>query len=98
LAPANLTLQLVEWNPRLAKDQQEFSDWWDQTSKVLHALSRNRPTEIHGLFPGSYGVALFYHPDRLDPITGLRPEAYELRRWSLDTSETVHELQVSIPR
>lgn len=96
--PQNLSLHFLDWEPDGAIRKTDHGEWWRETTNHAAALHQNRPTILKGLFPGSYTVSLRYHPSRLDPITGARPEAREVRRWTLETGDAVHELQVALSR
>ena len=97
-SPQNLSLHFLDWEPDGAIRKTDHGEWWRETANHAAALHQSRPTILKGLFPGSYTVSLMYHPDRLDPITGARPEAREMRRWTLETGDAVHEIQVALSR
>ncbi|MDA1114779.1 MAG: carboxypeptidase-like regulatory domain-containing protein [Planctomycetota bacterium] len=94
----NLSLHFLDWHPEAAKLKTDHADWWRETANHAAVLHQNRPTLLKGLFPGSYTLALMHHSERVDPLTGARPEATEVRRWTLETGDVVHELQVAVPR
>lgn len=95
---SGLSLRLMELSQKPARAGHSRPNSWARTHGINRGVDTSGVQEIRGLTTGEYILVLFSHPDRLDPITGVRPEAEEVRRWTLQTGDTVHELRVAVPR
>jgi len=98
LQRSGLSLRLMQLQQENAWPEHTASDPWRRTHGMQRGVDSSGVQEIRGLKSGEYLLVLFYRSERLDPITGVRPEAEEVRRWTLKTGDTVHELRVAVPR
>lgn len=91
-------VRILDFTPREGERFDPDATWWRNCQKNSYHLNRSNRANLSRLQPGTYSIALYHSSPNPPSEVGQESVVSEIGRWTLDTGDEVHRLQVSLPR